>query len=175
MSSHTRFLLCATLGALVPSLLAAEPSLQPPTPRAAIAVTAGTDSAHIAAALAAANELAARGRVREAIRSLRAVAAEQRAAGDYPAEALRSLANLQYGEGLESDAARTLDELAGAAQDFSDPPTRLRALFDAALIYQGLKLFDREAERVREVRQLLKSPAIDSALRSDISARMIGE
>ena len=152
---------------------------EPPVPlrvaRTEIAVRAGSDSVHIAAALAAAKELASRGRVREAIRSLRAAAAEQRAAGEYPAEALRRLADLQYGEGFESDAARTLDELAGAAQDFSDPPTRLRALFDAALIYQGLKLFDREAERVREVRQLLKSPAIDSTLRSDISARMIGE
>ncbi len=49
---------------------------------------------------------------------------------------------------------------------------RLRALFDAALVYQELKLYDRVPERTRQMATLLKSPMIDDSVRSDIAARM---
>jgi hypothetical protein len=135
---------------------------------------AAPDSARASHIIAAADTLAATGHARDAMRSLRSLASDQRAAGEYPAEALRRLANLQFGAGQELDAANTLDRLADAAQEFGDPTTRLRALFNAALVYQRLKMFDRVPERAREIMPLLKSPAIDSKLRSDISAQISG-
>jgi hypothetical protein len=173
MHVNPRILIAGALAALVTTSAAAQTPTRLRAMRDAVAPAAPVDSLHIAAALRSADALAASGHLREAIRSLRSVASEQAAAGDYAGESLRRLADLQYGVGDEFQAANTLDELADAAQTFGDPPTRLRALFDAALVYQGLKLYDRVPERVRQAKLLLKSPAIDQSLRSDIASRML--
>ncbi|MFI5311314.1 MAG: hypothetical protein ACHQQ3_08790 [Gemmatimonadales bacterium] len=173
MTLHSRILAGAALTALVTSTGAAQARTQLRGACCDITATAARDSAHVAAALVAANALLADGRLREAMRAFHSVAVEQREAGDYPGEALRRLANLQYAAGQDFAAANTLDELANAAQEFGDPSTRLRALFDAAVVYQRLKMKDRLPERVRQITQLLKSPAIDETLRAEISARMV--
>ncbi len=172
MHVNPRILITTALAALVTASAAAQTPTRLLETRDAVAPTGPADSIHVVAVLRSADALAASGRLREAIRSLRSVASEQREAGDYAGESLRRLANLQYGVGDEFQAANTLDELADAAQTFGDPSTRLRALFDAALVYQGLKLYDRVPEHVRQAKLLLKSPAIDESLRSDIAARM---
>jgi hypothetical protein len=173
MHVNPRVLIAAALAAVVTTSAAAQTPARLRAMSDAAAPSAPVDSIHVVAMLRSADALAASGRLREAIRSLRSVASEQTAAGDYAGESLRRLANLQYGIGDEFQAANTLDELADAAQTFGDPSTRLRALFDAALVYQGLKLYDRVPERVRQAKLLLKSPAIDESLRSDITSRMI--
>jgi len=174
MLLHSRIFTGIALAALVTSLGAAQAPAHLRDAHAGVATAApAPDSAHIAAALAAANEQLVHGRVREAMRAFHSVAAEQRAAGDYPLEALRRLASLQFGVEKELDAAHTLDELASAAQEFGDPATRLQALFDAAIIYQKLRVNDRMPERVRQISQLLKSPAIDAQLRAEISSRLV--
>ncbi|MFI5310083.1 MAG: tol-pal system YbgF family protein [Gemmatimonadales bacterium] len=172
MTMHSRILAGAALVALVTSAGAAQGPTRLRAANFGPAAAAAPDSAHIAAALAAARVLVENGRLREAMRSFHTVAVEQREAGDYPAEALRRLANLQYGADQRLDAATTLDELAEAALQFGDPATRLRALFDAAVIYQELKIKDRVPARVRQIDQLLKSPVIDEALRSEIASRI---
>jgi tetratricopeptide (TPR) repeat protein len=172
MHVNPRILVTTALAALVTASAAAQTPARLVAMRHAVAPTAPVDSLHVAAVLRSADALAADGHLREAIRSLRSVASEQTKAGDYAGESLRRLANLQYGVGDEFQAANTLDELADAAQTFGDPSTRLRALFDAALVYQELKLYDRVPEHVRQAKLLLKSPAIDESMRSDIAARM---
>jgi tetratricopeptide (TPR) repeat protein len=173
MHVNPRILVATALAALVTASAAAQAPTRLRAMPDAVAPSAPVDSLHVAAVLRSADALAASGRLREAIRSLRSVASEQAEAGDYAGESLRRLANLQYGIGDEFQAANTLDELADAAQTFGDPPTRLRALFDAALVYQGLKLYDRVPEHVRQAKLLLKSPAIDESLRSEIASRML--
>ncbi len=175
MNTATRIFASVALAALVtsPSRAHAAPAL-----RAMHDATPGTivtDSSHVSAVLSSADALAASGRVSEAIRSLKTLAAEQHKSGEYAGSTLRRLADLQYGAGDAFQAAHTLDQLADDAGAFGDPTARLRALFDAALIYQELKLYDRVPERARQIATLLKSPMIDERVRSDIAARIRSE
>ncbi len=172
MNTATRIFASVALAALVtaPSVANAAPAV-----RAMIDATPGTiaaDSSHVSAVLSSADALAASGRVSEAIRSLKTLAAEQHKSGEYAGSTLRRLADLQYGAGEAYQAAHTLDQLADEAATFGDPTVRLRALFDAALVYQELKLYDRVPERTRQIATLLKSPMIDERVRSDIAARI---
>jgi len=172
MNTATRIFASVALAALVtsPSSAHAAPAL-----RAVSNATPGTiiaDSSHVSAVLSTADALAASGRVSEAIRSLRTLVAEQHKSGEYAGGTLRRLADLQYGAGDAFQAAHTLDQLADEAGIFGDPTMKLRALFDAALVYQELKLFDRVPERTRQIATLLKSPMISETVRSDIAARM---
>jgi hypothetical protein len=174
MNSRSKIFTGVALAALATTAASAQAPAHLRDARTGVVATAvAPDSAHIAATLAAANDFVRLGRVREAMRSFHSVAVEQRAAGDYPAEALRRLASLQFGLEQELEAAHTLDELASAAQEFGDPATQLQSLFDAAIIYQKLKMNDRVPERVRQINQLLKSPAIDQQLRSEIASRLV--
>ena len=173
MSTRLHIFTGAALIAIASSTAAAQSSAHLHRVTDAMSIAA-PDSARAVRIIAAADTLAATGHVRDAMRSLHSLASDQRAAGEYPADALRRLANLQFGAGQELDAANTLDRLADAAQEFGDPTTRLHALFDAALVYQGLKMFDRVPERAREIVPLLKSPAIDAKVRTDISAQIAG-
>jgi hypothetical protein len=176
MSKRLHIFTGAVFIAIASSTLAAQSSAPKLTLHRSSGATsvAAPDSARASRIIAAADTLAATGHARDAMRSLHSLASDQRAAGEYPAEALRRLANLQFGAGQELDAANTLDRLADAAQEFGDPTTRLHALFDAALVYQGLKMYDRVPERAREILPLLKSPAIDAKLRTDIAAQISG-
>ncbi len=175
MNTATRIFASVALAALVisPSDANAAPAV-----RATTGGTPGTivaDSSHVSAVLSSADALAASGRVSEAIRSLKTLAEEQHKSGEYAGSTLRRLADLQYGAGDAYQAAHTLDQLADEAGTFGDPTVRLRALFDAALIYQELKLYDRVPEHTRQITTLLKSPMIDDRVRSDIAARIRSE
>jgi hypothetical protein len=64
-------------------------------------------------------------------------------------------------------------ELAESAEQFGDPTTRLRALFDAALMYQRLGRSDRVRDCVRDIWPALKSPAIEPSIRGAFAARMM--
>jgi predicted negative regulator of RcsB-dependent stress response len=172
MNTATRIFASVALAALVtsPSSAHAAPALR--TMPDATPGTIVADSSHVSAVLSSADALAASGRVSEAIRSLKTLAAEQHKTGEYAGITLRRLADLQYGVGDAFQAANTLDQLADEAGAFGDPTVRLRALFEAALVYQELKLYDRVPERTRQITTLLKSPMIDERIRSDIAARI---
>jgi hypothetical protein len=112
------------------------------------------------------------GRFKDARRVYRTIIAEKRAAGEYAVDALRGLANAEFALNDNRETAAALDELADAAGQFGDPETRIRSLFDAALLYQGLKYNERVASHIAEIRTLLKSPAITEATRADIAGRI---
>jgi predicted negative regulator of RcsB-dependent stress response len=164
----------AALVALATTAAAAQQPVHLSSARGSVAAHVETDSARIAAALSSATSLAEDGHIREAMRSLRSLADSQRESGDYAGEPLRRLANLQYASGQEFEAAATLDELSDEASKFGDPAMRIRALLDAALLYQDLKLTDRVPEHARQIKVLLKSPAIDEKLRTEIASRISG-
>jgi len=119
-----------------------------------------------------AQRLMMEGRFRDARYVYRALANEQLAASEYPSEALRGLANVEFALNDTRATAEALDELADAASRFGDPETRVRSLFQAALLYQGLKYHDRVSDHIGEIRTLLKSPAIADSTRNDITARI---
>jgi hypothetical protein len=112
------------------------------------------------------------GRFKDARRVYRTIIAEKRAAGEYAVDALRGLANAEFALNDNRATAFALDELADAAGQFGDPETRIHALFDAAVLYQGLKYHDRVASHIGDIRALLKSPAIAEATRADIADRI---
>ncbi|HVT38871.1 MAG TPA: hypothetical protein VHE78_07495 [Gemmatimonadaceae bacterium] len=124
------------------------------------------------AALLDARRLFEQGRFKDARRAFRTLAAEQRAAGEYPVDALRGLSRAEFALNDDRATATTLDELAAAASQFGDPETRLRSLFDAALLWQGLGYGDYVASRLGDIQLLLKSPAIGEETRKDIAARI---
>jgi hypothetical protein len=132
------------------------------------------DVARLRVTLARADALAAENRVSDAARLYWSVVAEQRTAAEYPAEALRRIAVMYFAVDEEYMAAEVFMELAESAAEFGDATTRLRSLFDAALMYQHLGRTDRVAECVRQIWPLLKSPAIPSSIRVDFMARMTG-
>lgn len=172
MNTATRILTGAALAALVTSTAGAQSAPQLRATHDAISGTVAPDSSRVSAALTSADALAESGRLNDAMHSLRTLVSAQREAGEYAGGALRRLADLQYGTGDAFQAANTLDQLADEADAFGDPTMRLRALFDAALVYQELKLYDRVPDRTRQVATLLKSPVIDQKLRANIAARM---
>ncbi len=109
------------------------------------------------------------GRYRDALRVFRRIAAEQRAHGEYPLDALRGVVRAEFALGDERGTARALDELADEASRFGDPETRIRSLFQAALIYQRTSNRHHVEDRLAAIRTLLKSPAISEETRRDIS------
>ena len=108
----------------------------------------------------------------DASRVYRSIADEQVAAGEYPLEALNRIAAVNFGI-HPYRAAQASMELAAAAAEFGDGTTRLRALFEAALTWQLIGRRDKVDESVRQIRPLLKSPAIPEAVRSNIAARLV--
>jgi hypothetical protein len=112
------------------------------------------------------------GRFRDARRAYRTIVSQQRADGEYPMDALQGLARAAFALNDNRGTAAALDELAAAADKFGDPETRLRSLFDAALVYQGLGDRDQVADHLPEIRMLLKSPVIAEATRQDIGGRI---
>jgi hypothetical protein len=133
----------------------------------------GPDAARVRAELATADSLDVAGRLSAARRRYRALIDEQRAADQYPIEALWHLANSYYYHDEELASAATLDELAEAAGRFGDPTTELRASFQAAVLYQQHKQPNRVAPKVARLRALLQSPAIADEVKKDIAARLI--
>lgn len=109
----------------------------------------------------------------EATRLYWSVVSEQHAAEEYPVSALRRLAVMYASVGDDNSAANVLMELAASATDFGDPATRLKSLFDAALLYRDMGRPDRALECVRQIRPLLKSAVIPEAVRAEISNRIV--
>jgi hypothetical protein len=112
------------------------------------------------------------GRFKDARRMYRSVVTQQRADGEYPLDALKGLVNAVYALNDNRGTAMALDELANAADQFGDPETRLRALFDGALVYQTLGDRDQIVDHLGEIRKLLKSPVVSQETRKDISDRI---
>ena len=77
-----------------------------------------------------------RGSDRTARKMYEAIADELLAAGVVPTEALWKVATLRYRAGEELGAAAALDHLAEAAAKYGDVVTEVRALLEAAHIYQ---------------------------------------
>ncbi len=128
------------------------------------------DADHVRAVLARGDSLEAAGHIRAARWQFRKIIGEQRAAGQYPREALWHLANSYYYHDEELRAASTLDELAQAAAEFGDPHTELRASFQAGIIYQRYNQPMQVAAKVARVRALLHSPVIDDATKQQVGS-----
>lgn len=126
-----------------------------------------------AATIRRADTLVLESKVEEASRLYWSVVSELHAAEDYPATALRRLADMYDGAGDDYAAATVLIELAESATEFGDPATRLQSLFDAALLFREAGRTDRVVDCVRQIRPLLKSPVIPEATRSEISSRIV--
>ena len=131
------------------------------------------DVVRLSTIVARADSMSLQHRVTDAARLYWSVVAEQRAAAEYPLDALHQLALLYYRADDEHSAAEVLMELAESAAEFGDAPVRLRSLFDAALLYKRLGRNDRVAECVRRIWPLLKSPAIPQSIRAEYAARML--
>ena len=131
------------------------------------------DYAHFNALLARGDSLAREGKLVEAEKLYWSIVVAQRDAEEYPGEALRQLASLYFRADNLYAAANALFELADAASQFGDQLARLHALFDAALLYRDVGRADRATECVRQLRLLLKSPAIPDSVRRDIASRII--
>lgn len=113
--------------------------------------------------------LTLQGRMTDARRILRDVVTEQERAGAYPAIALRTLANVEYGLGRPVIAAGILVQLADAAVTASDPATELQALVDALILFgQEGRTASARALRPR-IKKLLNSPAIPEATRRELA------
>jgi hypothetical protein len=104
---------------------------------------AAADTARLSATLSRADSMARTDHFADAARLYWSVIVEQRAASEYPADALRRIAMMYFSLDQEYAAADAFMELAESAAQFGDPTTRLRALFDAALMYQRLGRSDR--------------------------------
>ena len=131
------------------------------------------DSTRLAAAMARAERLEASGRQADARRAYRDAISAELEAGDYPAEAMWRLANAYFADDNEVAAARELDRLAEAAQNFGDPATELRARFEAAVLYARHENPAAAAAHLQRVRTLLKSPVIDERTRRSIASRIV--
>ena len=131
------------------------------------------DRERLGATIRRADALALDGKLVEASRLYWSVVSEQRAVEDYPLAALRRLVVMYFSAGNEYAAASVLTELADAATQFGDPPTRLQSLFEASLLYRELGRDDRVLDCVRQMRPLLQSVAIPVAVRVEISNRIL--
>ena len=130
------------------------------------------DLARLKGEVARADSLANAHRTPEAEELYWAVIAEQRAGGEYPGETLRQLAKLYFAAGSSYAAANLLSELAESAGTFGDPPAQLRALFEAALLYQAVHRDDRVAQCLDRLMPLLQSPAIPDSIRREIASKV---
>jgi len=179
MPRMTSYLCIRIAAATVLAVAASTAAAQRPAPAVApVPVIAGpspvaSDVVRLSAILARADTLAAGNHVRDAAQLYWSVVAEQRTAAEYPADVLRRIALMYFVVDEEYIAADVFMELAQSAGEFGDATTRLRSLFDAALMYQRLGRRDRVAECVRQIWPLLKSPGIPSSIRADFMARMI--
>jgi hypothetical protein len=132
------------------------------------------DADRLSATLARADSLARANRISDAAKLYWSVVVEQRAAAEYPADALRRIALMHFGLEQEDIAAGVFMELAESAAQFGDPTNRLRSLFDAALMYQHIGRTDRVGDCIRQIWPLLKSPAIPAPIRAEFAARLVG-
>ncbi|HVT41251.1 MAG TPA: hypothetical protein VHE78_19600 [Gemmatimonadaceae bacterium] len=155
------------------ALLAAPRHVTAPNSCCAAERAKGPDTARVRVELATADSLNQAGRLSTARRRYRALIDEQRAADQYPAEALWHLANSYFYHDQDLESAATLEELAEAAGRFGDPATELRASFQAAVLYQQHRQPLRVAPRVARIRALLQSPVIADEIKKDIAARLV--
>jgi hypothetical protein len=121
-----------------------------------------------------AEQLVVEGRFRDAARLYREAATRRTDAGEYAREDLLGLAAAQFAVNDVRGTARTLDELAERAATFGDPETRLKSLFQAALLHQELRAKAEVAEHIARIKPLLKSPVIAEAVRQEIASRLDG-
>src|SRR5262249_33692889 len=131
------------------------------------------DRERLDAKIRRADTLVQESKIVEASRLYWSVISEQHAAEDYPITALRRLAVMYTSVGDDNAAANVLMELAAWAADCGVRATRLKSLLDAALLYREAGRPDRVLECVRQIRPLLKSPAIPEAARAEVSSRIV--
>ena len=72
----------------------------------------------------------------------------------------------------ERAAAKSLDRLASAAEELGDPETELRALFQAAVLYEFVGDRAQAADRLPRIRELLAAEGISDETRRDIASRI---
>lgn len=126
------------------------------------------EAVRLEALTVSADSLFAHGQLEIARRLLKEVVRSQEKVGVNPAATLRRLANIELAMDNTYAAATTLEDAAIAAERFDDPTTRLVALVDAMLLYVDLGRRDRQAELVKLIVPLLKSPAIPEATRLSV-------
>lgn len=126
---------------------------------------------HPVVVLAEAERLAEAGQLKAARKIYKAAATDAIASGDYPAAALRGLANMAYFLGDNAAAAVALDDLASYAAEFGDPATQITALVDAAFLHQAMGNRAEVAEHQVRIKRLLKSPALSDETRAFVESR----
>ena len=100
------------------------------------------------------------------------VAKLQREIGVLPTEALWSIAEIYYGKGRDIQAAEVLVDLAGEAELRGDPVVQVKALMEAAVLYQTRGLHDDAGRLVKRLEQLRSSPYLTDELRAQVDARI---
>jgi hypothetical protein len=166
-------ILLTVLASLTMASGGSAPATNPPTPAIVQRLPDELDAGRVQAVLAKGDSLEAAGRIHAARWQFRKLIGEQRAAGQYPREALWHLANSYYFRDEELRAAFTLDELAEAAAEFGDPRTELRASFQAGIIYQRYNQPTHVAAKLERVRALLHSPVIDDATKQQVKEQLV--
>ena len=124
--------------------------------------------------LEAARQLSDIGQLEAARRTYQGAVNAHVARGTYPASALRGLAHTEFLLGHNLRAAAALDDLAGWASEFGDPESQIRALLDAALLYQDLGCRAEVAARTVRIHRLLQSPALPASVANEVRQRIIG-
>lgn len=169
MLSRIRVFLCRSA---IPLAAVAAIATSPPAPLAAQNLSRDTRSTR---GIEEANRLIAAGQFEAAKRVLKCAVSDHILRGTYPASALRRLAHTEFLLGNNLRAAAALDELAGWAAEFGDPESQIRALLDAALLYQDVGRRAEVASRATRIRRLLQSPALAADVADEIRQRLIGE
>jgi hypothetical protein len=119
-----------------------------------------------------AHELRTAGETRAAYRMYHAVARQQRAAGEFPGDALWQAAEISYALGNHARAARELDQVAAAAREFGRPNLEVRALLLAGHFHHLARQHDLARARIARVDRLLLSPELSDETRAWVTRRL---
>ena len=172
MATPQRFLI---VGSLLATTFVAAPAAARTT--GSLSATRGStlrvSGASIASpTLADARRLTEEGRYKDAQKAYRAIISQKREAGEYSADAMRGLAQVEFALGNLRATATALDDLADAAGHFGDPETQVTSLFQAALTDQDLKNREQVTEHLAKIRSRRKAAAISEETRRDVVSRI---
>jgi tetratricopeptide (TPR) repeat protein len=168
---QARFAAAALLLTLAGSPIASHAFAQPEGPT----TPSSTDPSDPAVAqmhLERARALSLLGHFDEAHAEYEQAARLQRANNILPAEALWGIAEIYYGQGRDLQAATVLAELAREAELRGDPVVQVKALMEAAVLYQSQARSEEAARLALRLQPLRNSPYLSDDLRAQIDSRL---
>jgi hypothetical protein len=149
-----------------------DPVSDGPGIRPGIAASEGELTTAVQARLSRGEAFQSRLRYAEAEREYRIAAATARRQGHLPSLAMWRLANAHYHAGQHSQAALVLDQLAAEAARVGDLGVEALALFNAAWVDGQAGRGRQAGVRVAQLRRLMESPYMPSAIRRHLGARL---